>query len=509
MAELKSYGIVKVLTDNPVVTVVASVVIWYAVSSFLSWYRLRHVPGPWLASFSYLWVAKMVFFGRGQDYAHLTKYGSVVRTGPNYIVSDDPDVLRLVNSARSTATRDPWYLGAKIDPETDTLISEINIKPHDAFKAKASFAYSGRDGNMNFEVGVNDTIAHFKEVIRARFLSEPGQLKPMDFAHFIRYFTLDIITLLGYGKRLGFMDYDGDLYGYTKNVENLLGWIATAGDVPLLRQIFFSPLSAKLFAPRPTDSHGLGKVMGIGAALVDERFKDKDTDHHDMIGSLIRHGCTLKEIKVELFTQITAGSDTSATAMRTTLMHLIGCPRAYSRLKAEIKQAIVSGAASNPITNDEAKALPYLQAVIWEGLRMRPPLVYGFYKKLHKDETINGYFLPSGTSVGWNAPAMMRLQSVFGNDAEIFRPERYLECDKEKATEMMRTVELVFGYGRWMCAGKVLAFMELNKIFFELLRDFDFQLISPGRGWKEVAYTAVVQWDMQVAITECDILRDY
>lgn len=70
--------------------------------------------------------------------------------------------------------------------------------------------------------------------------------------------------------------------------------------------------------------------------------------------------------------------------------------------------------------------------------------------------------------MGWNLPAMMRLEKVFGKDAQLFRPERFLECDETKKTEMVRTVELVFGYGRWLCAGRTLAFVELNKIYFEV-----------------------------------------
>lgn len=57
---------------------------------------------------------------------------------------------------------------------------------------------------------------------------------------------------------------------------------------------------------------------------------------------------------------------------------------------------------------------------------------------------------------------------MFGPDADLFRPERWLEVDEAQRTEMRRVAELVFGYGRWMCAGKVIAFMELNKVLVEV-----------------------------------------
>lgn len=57
---------------------------------------------------------------------------------------------------------------------------------------------------------------------------------------------------------------------------------------------------------------------------------------------------------------------------------------------------------------------------------------------------------------------------VFGADAEVFRPERFLECDDKQRAYMLKTVDLIFGHGRWLCLGKPLAVIELNKIFVEV-----------------------------------------
>ena len=63
---------------------------------------------------------------------------------------------------------------------------------------------------------------------------------------------------------------------------------------------------------------------------------------------------------------------------------------------------------------------------------------------------------------------MFRDKKAWGLDAEIFRPERWLEESPEKLKEMEATLELVFGYGRYQCLGRNLALMELNKIFVEV-----------------------------------------
>lgn len=107
--------------------------------------------------------------------------------------------------------------------------------------------------------------------------------------------------------------------------------------------------------------------------------------------------------------------------------------------------------------------------MIYEGLRIRAPAT-GLYPKTVPEggETILGHFVPAGTAIGMNMPAMVKDSAVFGQDTGIFRPERFLEADDDERFHMEHEVEMVFGYGRYMCAGKPLAFMELNKVLFEV-----------------------------------------
>ena len=96
----------------------------------------------------------------------------------------------------------------------------------------------------------------------------------------------------------------------------------------------------------------------------------------------------------------------------------------------------------------------------------------GLYPKTVPPEgdVVHGKFIPGGTAIGMNTSSILQSKVMFGKDADLFRPERFLEADEAKRIEMERNVELIFGYGRWMCAGKPIAFMELNKVFFEVSR---------------------------------------
>lgn len=83
-------------------------------------------------------------------------------------------------------------------------------------------------------------------------------------------------------------------------------------------------------------------------------------------------------------------------------------------------------------------------------------------------DTINGIYLPEGTGIGWSAFGLMRNEKVWGEDARMFRPERWLEGSPEEIQKKDLNLELVFGYGKYQCLGKNVARMELNKIFVEV-----------------------------------------
>lgn len=63
---------------------------------------------------------------------------------------------------------------------------------------------------------------------------------------------------------------------------------------------------------------------------------------------------------------------------------------------------------------------------------------------------------------------MHRNIGFFGADADVFRPERWFEVQGEQLQAMERNMELIFGYGRFQCLGKTVAFVELNKVFVEV-----------------------------------------
>ena len=152
-----------------------------------------------------------------------------------------------------------------------------------------------------------------------------------------------------------------------------------------------------------------------------------------------------------------------------TMLYLCSSPIIYSKLQAEIDGAVVQGLVSAPVKDSEARQLPYLQAVIREGLRIFPVVIATFFKQVPKGgDTIGNYFLTEGTEVGHNVLGIMRSVKYWGSDADAFRPERWLEADDATFEMMVDALETLWGAGRYKCLGRAIAQVELYKVFVEV-----------------------------------------
>jgi cytochrome P450 len=142
----------------------------------------------------------------------------------------------------------------------------------------------------------------------------------------------------------------------------------------------------------------------------------------------------------------------------------------YAKLQDEIFAALYDGRISSTAISDaEARRMPYLQAFIKEGLRIWPPLT-GLMTKMTPPagDHFNGVFIPGNTEIGYSAWGVHRDTQTYREDANVYRPERWLETTAEELQKMERSQELVFGSGRYGCLGKSIAFVELNKVFVQV-----------------------------------------
>lgn len=191
-----------------------------------------------------------------------------------------------------------------------------------------------------------------------------------------------------------------------------------------------------------------------------------------------------RDIVVHLTTNVFAGSDTTAIALRAILCHLLKSPAKLRKLVKEIDDADAVGQLSNPVSFKEStKHLPYMQAVLKEGLRIHPSV--GLLLERHvpaEGAVICGRHIPGGTIVGINAWVTQHDPEVFPNP-ERFEPERWLDAS-EQQLKIMDQSFFAFGAGTRTCIGRHIAIMEMAKLIPEILRNFELSLPSSGHEWR-------------------------
>ncbi|PFH61477.1 hypothetical protein XA68_17308 [Ophiocordyceps unilateralis] len=466
------------LVPSLVASLVACFVIWRAWSTLRQYWRLRHVPGPRTAAFSKWWLLRAVAGGRTHLdlYEACQKYGSVTRVGPKDLVTSDPELMRRMLHVRTTYKRSDWYDGMRLDPSKDNVLSQRDDELHSKLRFKMAAGYSGKEVD-NLEAKIDRNVLALIRLLDSKYVAAN---QPFDFGRKAQYFTLDVISDLAFGKPFGDLDSDSDVHKYISTMETNMPNIILTSSLPWLLSLLASPL-LRWMLPSERDVIGVGRTMAIAKQVAAERFGPDKKVQRDMLGSFVARGLTQSEAESEILMQILAGSDTTATAIRATMLYIMSSPRVVNKLRAEMETAQLTWPV---ITDVEARNMAYLQAVIKEGLRMFPPVAGLMAKEVPKGgDTFKGVFFPEGTRIGYCAWGVARWPETWGPDAHEFRPERWIEASPERLREMDATVELVFGYGRWQCLGRNVALMELNKVFVELLRRFDLCLVNPARPW--------------------------
>lgn len=136
---------------------------------------------------------------------------------------------------------------------------------------------------------------------------------------------------------------------------------------------------------------------------VHQRIEQQQTQtwrNSDFMAQVLRHnnekGMSIAEIEATFNILVVAGSETTATTLAGIMNYLLKDSKIFQHLINEIR---VSFASSSEITLERVSRLPYLTAVIEEGLRLCQPVPLGLPRKVPPGgATVCGYLLPENVS---------------------------------------------------------------------------------------------------------------
>jgi cytochrome P450 len=176
---------------------------------------------------------------------------------------------------------------------------------------------------------------------------------------------------------------------------------------------------------------------------------------HELIyGSLPDSEKTLKRILEEAQSLVGAGSVTTAWILSVIMFHLIDKPKYMELLQKELKP-VIERTNGRPEWKD-LEGLPFLTAIIKEGLRVG----YGNPKRLPRihdsDLQFRGWTIPKGTPVSMSS-MLVHTDLRFFPDADKFIPERWLSSDGVRLDQYL----VSFSKGPRACLGMHLAYAEI------------------------------------------------
>lgn len=171
-------------------------------------------------------------------------------------------------------------------------------------------------------------------------------------------------------------------------------------------------------------------------------------------------------------TNFGAGHETMTSAL-TSAMAMIG---SHSHVQKRATEEIRS--AEDPVKFHNSFQLPYVQASIKEAQRLYPVIGMSLPRKVPSSGMhVHGHYIPPGTTVGCNPVALHQNKEIFGPDAEVFNPDRWL--NPELDTKAMDRFNLIWGGGARTCPGRHLGELIVYKVVPALLKEFDIEVNIP------------------------------
>ncbi|KAL0937232.1 cytochrome p450 pisatin [Colletotrichum truncatum] len=462
--------------------------IWWAVPIFLLLFilsralralldPLRKQPGPFAARFTRLWLLRQ--YTRG-DYRKTNielhkKYGPIVRIAPGQYSIDSLEAAKIIYGHGSHFVKSDFYITFG-DPNRGNLFTYQDPKTHAHMRRQVSNVYT-----MSSMVSYEPYVDECADIFLQRLSEVAASGKPMDLGHWFQCYAFDVIGQITFSKSFQCLDAGQDPQGIIKALEDALKLSSAMGVYPSIWPLLFKVF--QLFAQGKNEK-GHSLLIRRVQEQVDARQKeDKVPDGpQDFIMKLVHarkerpDAISEEAIFLTGGANVAAGSDTTSISLSGIMYNLLKNPHAMQKLRKELDDAVANGSVSSPITFKESQALPYLQAVIKEGLRMHPATGFTMPRVVPKGgRPLAGTFFPEGNVVGINSWVAHHNEDIYGRDAKYFRPERWLDSAPEQKSRM-ESYFFAFGQGSRTCIGKNISLLEISKTIPRVVQNFDFTL---------------------------------
>lgn len=215
----------------------------------------------------------------------------------------------------------------------------------------------------------------------------------------------------------------------------------------------------------------------------DQSVKEVDPLQDNLINSLLDHIPDHRVVADAAMNYLSAGRDTTAQSLTWTLYLLLRHPCHIESLLAEVARSLPLASQSSSlhgITYDTVmpSSLPYTHALFAETLRLYPPVPFELKECIAPTTFPDGTWLPEGSAVIWVPWSMGRSHRIWGDDSELFKPQRWLGPSGSIALQKTAFEFPVFNAGPRSCLGKKLAEFLAVAVLARLMWRYDFSEVT-------------------------------
>ncbi|KAK6755820.1 hypothetical protein RB195_014295 [Necator americanus] len=316
--------------------------------------------------------------------------------------------------------------------------------------------------------------------------------RAFDILTFYKQFAMDVISRIAMGQKGSRMFVDDKMSSvdkiFRRNMRHPIFFTAVIAPifrVPL-RKLFFLTASKlkqstspaifeKIYRAIDARIEERERTVAVGDEasnpidfidfFLDARAEQKFDSHVEFTrtDAHVTKQLTREEIAAQCFMFLLAGFDTTANSLAYVTYLLAKNSESQRRLQEEIDHFCCSEAVSY----ETLGSMRYLDCVIKEGLRMYPLASNANSRRCMKSTTLGHIQVEEGEYVLADTFTLHHSPEVWGEDADEFRPERWM--DKERPVAAW----LSFGLGPRQCIGMRLARMEEKLVLAHLLKRYD------------------------------------
>ncbi|KAI4095840.1 MAG: hypothetical protein LQ344_001394 [Seirophora lacunosa] len=422
-------------------------------------FPLSSIPGPPLAVLTvhyqtyYNVIKGGQFLFKIQDLHR--RYGPIVRIGPNEIHINDPEFYEQIYSLHGRWDKDPAFVN-----QFDNTGSAFGTIHHDLhrIRRRAFQSFFSKQKIISLEPLIQSRV----DKLCQRLEGFAGTDKEVPIRHAYECLTNDIVMEYTLGKS----DHSVEHPDFNPVLHETIKLLGMSGHymklIPGIQSIlpfippslitFLVPAMAPIVALQK-QCNSLASTIISSAPSYDPKSRSHPTVCHEIYYSdeLPPSEKTLRRMQHEVETFVVAGTETTAHALACTTFHVLNDAAVLRALKAEL-----AAAGGGEATLQTLEQLPFLTAVILEGLR----LSYGVATRLPRiapDQTIRygGYTIPPGFDDGEQTPVSMSSMLLHHNpsvfpDPLTYHPQRWMGMGQRQRLERYL---VNFSKGTRQCVG--------------------------------------------------------